>query len=520
MFLYKENSFLNIARHPWASSLFVISLCITAALIGYHETFKHLEKILRSNGAFSYGYLVFPISIWLVWRQRYMFSILRPNPSPKPLIFTFLLGSFWLISSLLEFKYIEQLSAIGILISIIWCILGDPAFKPLIFPLFFLLYLAPPVTIHNQLVPILMDITTDIAEFLLEKTGIVFHREGTTLYLSTGNWYVAPACSGTQYLISSIITGSVFAYIAYRSWFRRTVFISISILIPILGNGLRVYGTIILGNMRNIQLALYFDHVFYGLIFFGLIITIMLFIGSFWWEGKNAAETKYEDHIIKEITDNTYNKIFNYKLIKTGALSILLIAIWPAFKHEIQEARPAANKNLKIPLNIGGWSADFDRSLTWYPVITKATSERFQTYKKGNNKTMLYIGQLKPFSNISDISPFGSIRNLEAQMKIIRRRVLLPKANLKVNEKDTQTIDLKSGKIQPLLAWYWFHVDKTNTVNSSKVKLVEALSAIKGATKPVYLIILVTPIKHDIEESRRLLLSFLQDTLLDVQNNL
>ncbi len=520
MFLIKENTFMNITSHPWISSLFLISLCMTAVLIGYHETFKYLSEILRSNGAFSYGYLVIPISVWLIWRQRTVFAILRPNPNLIPLILIFLLGLIWLTSSILQFKYIEQLSAIGLLIAIVWCILGNSVFKPLAFPLCFLLYLAPPVTIHNQLVPIMMDITSDITEILLEKTGVVFNREGTTFYLSTGSWYVAPACSGTQYLISSIIMGSVFAYIAYKSWIKRVAFISISILIPIIGNSLRVYGTIMLGHMRNIQSALYFDHVFYGLIFFGLMMTGTLFIGSFWWEEERGVEAKPKNHITREAINNGYNKIFNLNLIKTGVLAVLLIAIWPAFKHEIQEAIPAANKNLKIPLNIGGWSADFDRSLTWYPVITKATSERFQTYKKGNNKIMLYIGELKPFSNISDISPFGSIRNLEGQMKIIRRRVLLQNHSFDVNERDTQTIDLKSGKIQPLLAWYWFHIDKTNTVNSSKVKVIEALSAIKGAAKPVYLVILVTPIKHDIEESRRLLLSFLHDTLPGIENNL
>ena len=96
------------------------------------------------------------------------------------------------------------------------------------------------------------------------------------------------ACSGLRYLIASFTLGTLYAYLTYRSLARRLVFIALSLIVPIVANGIRAYLIVMTGHLSDMQLAVGVDHLIYGWVFFGFVMLLLFWIGSFWREDDKA----------------------------------------------------------------------------------------------------------------------------------------------------------------------------------------------------------------------------------------
>src|SRR3569623_1110384 len=74
--------------------------------------------------------------------------------------------------------------------------------------------------------------------------------------------------------------GALVANLCFRSWTRRLLFMLASVAIPVLANGVRAWGTIYIAYRSGSNaFADGFDHIFYGWIFFGIVIALTLGIG-------------------------------------------------------------------------------------------------------------------------------------------------------------------------------------------------------------------------------------------------
>ena len=81
--------------------------------------------------------------------------------------------------------------------------------------------------------PRLMDWTADFTVAALRLTGVPVYREGVHFVIPTGQWSVIEACSGIKFLIASVMAGSLYAWLMYRSPGRRIAFIAASIVVPL-----------------------------------------------------------------------------------------------------------------------------------------------------------------------------------------------------------------------------------------------------------------------------------------------
>ena len=97
----------------------------------------------------------------------------------------------------------------------------------------------------------------------LKLTGIPVYREGLWFSLPTGDWSVVKACSGVRYLIASVTLGVMYAYITYHTLWKRLLFILMSLVIPILANGIRAYIIVMIGHLSNLEYATGVDHMVY-----------------------------------------------------------------------------------------------------------------------------------------------------------------------------------------------------------------------------------------------------------------
>ena len=129
-----------------------------------------------------------------------------------------------------------------------------------------------------------MNWTADFTVAAIKASGVPVYREGNNLLIPSGRWSIVEACSGIRYLIASLMVGSLYAYLSYRSPVRRVLFIAASFIVPIIANWLRAYMIVMLGHLSNNTIAVGVDHLIYGWVFFGIVMALLFWVGSRWRE--------------------------------------------------------------------------------------------------------------------------------------------------------------------------------------------------------------------------------------------
>jgi exosortase A len=264
---------------PWRLPLLglVLSWALLTAL--YFSTGAAMVEIWNRSDTFAHAWVVPPISAWLVWRRRAELASIVPRPVPHWLFLLLPLGLLWLVGQLAAVNAAMQFALLGMAVTLVPAILGTQAAGRVAFALGFLFFAVP---FGDFLTPWLMERTADFTVVALRATGVPVFRDGLEFVIPTGSWSVVQACSGIRYLMASVMVGTLFAYLNYRSSSKRWVFVGVAIVTPLVANWLRAYMIVMLGHLSGNKLAVGVDHILYGWVFFGLIMLAMFMIGARW----------------------------------------------------------------------------------------------------------------------------------------------------------------------------------------------------------------------------------------------
>jgi exosortase A len=265
----------------WRTALLALAALLALVLLAYRDTAASMVAIWIRSETFAHAFLVPPISLWLIWRQRAALARLTPRPEPWVLLPVAVLAFGWLLGELVAVNALTQFMLVGLIVLSVPAVLGREVTRQILFPLGFLFF-AVPFGEFTQ--PKMMDWTADFTVWALQMTGVPVYREGLQFVIPTGRWSVVEACSGVRYLIASFMVGTLFAYLNYQTMWRRWVFVGISILVPIVANWLRAYGIVMMGHLSGNTVGVGVDHLIYGWVFFGVVVFIMFSIGARWQE--------------------------------------------------------------------------------------------------------------------------------------------------------------------------------------------------------------------------------------------
>ena len=270
----------------WPGSIAALLLVLGTVLFAFRDTLLAMVSIWSRSDTFAHAFLVPPIALWLVFRQRDALARERPQPCAWVLLPMAGVALAWLLGDLASVNAVTQLASVALLVLAVPAVLGLRVTRLILFPLGFLFFAVP---IGEFLMPQLMAWTADFTVLALRVSGIPVFREGMQFVIPSGHWSVVEACSGVRYLIASFMVGTLFAYLNYRSMARRWVFVGIAIAVPIVANWVRAYLIVLLGHTSNNTIAVGADHLIYGWLFFGLVIGVMFAIGALWAEPAAAA---------------------------------------------------------------------------------------------------------------------------------------------------------------------------------------------------------------------------------------
>jgi exosortase A len=482
-------------------SLALIALALLAPFALYFGTARSMVAIWNSSETFAHGYAILPISLWLIWRERARFDTMAAVPYWPALGAVALAGAGWLLARLGEVQVVQQYAFVAMFPLIALGLLGPRLARAFAFPLLYLLFAVP---FGEILVEPLIEFTADFTVWAVQMTGIPVLRTGTRFELPTGNWSVVEACSGVRYLISSITIGCLYAYLTYRSLQRRLLFIAFSIIVPIVANGLRAYMIVMIGHFSGMELATGVDHIIYGWLFFGLVMLLMFWIGSYWREDDPDAP------LAAAATAAATPRAAAGGMVRIALALIALCALWPALALYLDRVtynpKPVVLGEIAV-----GWARTSAFS-PWQPAYMAPDAARRAVYRAGNGApvalTVLYYrNQSKDKALISSVNRLTAEEDVFHQNGASVRTEQVGERRLALRE---TTVQGPSGR---QLVWHWLWIDNRATVNNYLGKLWQAEAKLLMRGDDGAAILLAAPYGDNPEQARAALRPFLAQHL-------
>ncbi len=163
-----------------------------------------------------------------------------------------------------------------------------------------------------------------------------------------------------------IALGTLVAQVCFTSWRRRLAFLAVSCVLPILANGVRAWGTIYIAQFRGVEFAEGFDHIFYGWIFFALVMAVLLGLG--WRFFDRAADDPLIDGaaIAKSslLARASQLRVNGWLALAMLAALALAAGTWAARAEALAAPVP---QRIDLP-EVRGWqSVDYTPELWWEP---------------------------------------------------------------------------------------------------------------------------------------------------------
>jgi len=256
----------------------ILLLAITVVLSAYYPTIFSAVQLWATHKTYGYAFVVLPIVVFLVWRDRALFANAAPRPSIHGAAIAVAFSALWLAGARLHILEMQHLALPGMLVGLIVSAIGWSNAARVWLPLAYLFLLAPAGT---PLLPYLQDVATFLATVFLQMGQIPFYAEGYTIEVATGKYVIAPGCAGLNFILALATVAPLFCVLMYNTWSKRIAVLAVMMIVVPIANGFRVFAIIAIAEYTNRAIDIAADHLLYGWLFFSLIVLVMFWIGSF-----------------------------------------------------------------------------------------------------------------------------------------------------------------------------------------------------------------------------------------------
>lgn len=494
---------MNTAIRDWSWPILSLLLVWAAIIFMLEPAGSSMRAVWDSSETYAHGYVILPIALWLAWRKRHEVAATPMRPDARALLVTLALAFLWLAGRVVGAQVVEHYALVGLLINAVWALFGPALLGVLLFPLFYLLLMVPA---GDSLIEPMIHFTADFTVMAIRLVGIPVMQEGTYFVLPSGEWSVVEACSGIRYFLSSIVLGWLFAYLTYRTWWKRLAFGVAAIIVPVIANGLRATIIVLLGHYSGMTLAVGVDHLIYGWVWFGVVMLSMFWIGNLWREDE---ETPTASAAVNAPVPPRPAFVVSLALLA-------VIAVFPVYEHQLSSASPVPSPLARLsPSN--GWQIATNGLSEWRPRWTGMDDERTLTLQQQDDRVMLHVAwygaqrqgaELVNYKNILVTEQDPVWRNLyETTTNIELEGALLPVRQALLHAPSTG---------QRLLVWHWRRIDGQNNSNIFQAKLQLAWSKLGGRGNTASGVLIAAPYKEKPVEAEKVLSAFLRDNLSSV----
>ena len=472
----------------WALHLSTLGGLLFALVALYWKAVVAAVTVWWVSPTFSHCFLIIPVSAYLIWGKRRELAAMTPSVYPPALLLSLPLIVTSFVGALASINEIEQLSFIGFIQVLELVILGPRVYRAILFPSLFLFFLVP---MGEYLITPLQAFTTWFIDVWLSLLGILHYTEGNLIELANGTYQVAEACAGLRFLIATIAVGTLFVHFTYRKWRKIVVFLIACVIVPIIGNGFRALGIVLLAHFSDNKIAVGADHLVYGWGFSVAILALLMFVGL-----RFADDLKTNDGADPAPAPSRTPRV----LALTALAALVAIALVPGFLAWNAEASTMDVAAFSRPPRVPGWSTQ-PVSTDWAPVYSNADASLAfaisdaKAFAPQVDVFVEYYGAELQGHNL--ISSTNKLWDEELWHPVLKDEVTARLGDQKVHFAELQ---IASGGVSRLV-WWTFASAGEYTTSGMRVKLDRVRTALTGGGGAA-LIAISTVMESDIEAAR------------------
>jgi exosortase A len=364
------------------NAVLVCLLCVAAAwVLVFWQGVTTAVDLWVSSDIFNHCLFVLPGAVFLAYLKRSELNV--SDVKPNYFVLFLCLGSLSLYAIGLagELQLFMHVATFTFLPLSVWALIGNQLALKILFPLAFIIFCVP---VGEELIPALQEVTADLSMVMLNWSGIPVYRSGLYFEIPQGRFLVAEACSGISFFIASLVIGSLYAYLNISSIKRRTSFMLVSIALPIIANGIRVFGIILIGYLTDMEHAVGADHLIYGWVFFSIVIVCLFGIGEMVREKHQQVEVLQPELAGERWTTD---KSFYPSLICIIVLMLAYSAWFRLINAQLNQS--SATTHLTLSLTEGADQTNY--SSNWKPEFIEPAQEFHYSRMMLNTSIDVYV---------------------------------------------------------------------------------------------------------------------------------
>lgn len=379
----------------WRLPLVRLLLVWTGLIALFWPDWSDMAGQWWNSSTYNHVLLVPAILVWIVTLRMPQLARISPSCWWMGLLPFAAALLLWLAGSFSGLNLARQAGAVIMLQGAFLALMGPRVSIGLLFPLGYMLFLIP---FGGELIPLLQTITAEITTTLTHWSGIPAQIDGVFIDTPVGLFEVAEACSGVEFLIAMVALGALVAHICFRGWQRRLAFMMLCFVLPIVGNGIRAWGTIYIAQFRGVEFAAGFDHIFYGWIFFALIMALALALA--WRFFDRAIDDPFIDGgKLAAMPLPRWVVGQNAPAMAVSAMMaamLVITVVWAAMAARLEAPMP---ESVALP-EVQGWTrVDYSPSVWWQPRASGSAHHLLGSYRSARGQTVDVFFALYPDQN-------------------------------------------------------------------------------------------------------------------------
>ena len=254
---------------------------------------------------------------------------------------------------------------------------------------------------------------------------------------------------------------------------RRLAFIALSLIVPIIANGIRAYMIVMTGHLSDMRMAVGFDHLIYGWVFFGFVMLLLFWIGSLWRED----DSEYDNSVTGSPSGRSLNpdmKVSLKSMVLTAGAVLIIVFIWPVSAAYLGNIPSRSTEPIiEIPGLSAKWEIGTSQTSDWRPQYVGVAAQLLQNYRNNGQTVDLYVSYYRNQQQGAELINSENVlvpetgshwRNIKEDTRVIS----LGSQQETINQNQLQSPSTK------LLTWRWYWLGEEKTANPYLAKAILA----------------------------------------------
>lgn len=453
------------ARWP---ALLVVGLPL-AALLATLWPMLHLAWTDRP--AYSHGYLILGVCLWLGYREFRRAPIGRLAPSVLGLAALAVVLAAAVVGRAADVALVAELAIPAVAVAALWAAAGWSQAKRFLVPAAYIGFAIPFWDSINEL---LRRMTVLVVGMLTRQASIPALIDGNMIRIPSGTFEVAGGCSGLHFMIVGTALGTLYAILSFRTWSLRVAVVALSVVLALVANWLRVFIVIVAGYLTDMQHYLVtVDHYYFGWALFFVVFSLLFVFAYYFGEVRGddasvaSAGTPAEGHALRALAD--------YRVL--GSSLLLAVAAWLSFQAAARPDVAPGSVTQPLPASLGDWKIDGEWPDITRPHFVNWSREGQARYVLDNMNVGVYLAHYAVQRQGQEVVYYANSPSGERGRVIGRSDAVVALAHGSVSFTE---LEIEEGDLGRRLVRYAYQIAGRRTGDALAAKLFQVIGGARG----------------------------------------